>query len=69
MTPFEISKKDIMNMGILLNTEFRRTNLPHKTGVYLSNKRVFVQIFLLPYATYNLVVVLQWELIFPVCTN
>jgi hypothetical protein len=56
-------------MGILLNTEFRRTNLPHKIGVYLSNKRVFVQIFLLPYATYNLVVVLQWELIFPVCTN
>jgi CRISPR/Cas system-associated protein Cas10 (large subunit of type III CRISPR-Cas system) len=28
MTRFGISKKDIMNMGRLLSTEFRRTNFP-----------------------------------------
>jgi hypothetical protein len=53
-TPFGTSKKDIMNMGKLLNTEFSRTNLPHRIDILLSNTRAFVESVLRLYSIRNL---------------
>jgi hypothetical protein len=56
-TPLGTSKKDIMNMVRLLNTEFSRTNLPHRIDILLSNTRAFAVRVLRLYSIWNLGVV------------
>jgi hypothetical protein len=62
MTPFGISKKDIINMGRLLKTELSETSFPRKIGILPSSKKVFVQAFfnLLPFRIQELSMV-HWD--------
>jgi hypothetical protein len=43
-----------MNMGRLLNTEFSRTNLPHRIDILLSNTKAFAESTLRLYSIRNL---------------
>ena len=52
-TPLEISKKDIINMGRLLKTEFSKTSLPQNTSVSPSSKRVSFGNVLLSFSIQN----------------
>jgi hypothetical protein len=46
-----------MNIGRILNTEFSRTNLPHRIDILLSNTRAFAGSVLRLYSIHNLGVV------------